>query len=86
MPITIMEFRKRGKCCTRILVMAHKSKPNKTQPRRKPVIFFSLARISLVASSGVSALIYLTPQTLKKGMSPCFMPGTATGTLFDLGW
>lgn len=86
MPIMTMEFRKRGKYCTRIIVMAHKSKPNKTQPKRKPVIFFSLTRISLVASSAVSALIYLNPKTPKKGMSPCYMPGTATGTLFELGW
>lgn len=35
MPITITEFRKRGKCCMRIIVMAHKSKPNKNTAQKK---------------------------------------------------
>lgn len=43
---------------------------NMTPKRKGSSYILSLARTGMVASLGVRVLIYLTPKTLKEGMSP----------------
>ena len=62
------------------------TKSNMTPPppqKKGPSYIPSPARISMVASLEVSALISLTLKTLKKGTSPYYVPSTATGTLYS---
>lgn len=76
MPITSRKFRKRGQCCIRIIIMAQPEEPKSNMiPKRKgPSYTLSLARVTMVASIGVSVLISLTPKTLKKGMHTFSVP------------